>query len=62
MNKADFRHNHFNKIQQLILERDRINKKIDAEIAQISFIILSELPDVPKDSILSMAERCVTNL
>ena len=57
MNKAEFRHNHFNKIQMLLKQRDDLNKKIEAEIVQISFIALTELPEPPEDSILVRAER-----
>ena len=57
MNKAEFRHNHFNKIQQLIKQRDSLNKRIDAEISQMAFIMITELPDAPDNSIIKRAER-----
>lgn len=55
MNKADFRHNHFNKIQLMIKQRDELNKKIDKAISQMVFVAITQLPDVPEDSILARA-------
>ena len=57
MNKSEFRHNHFSKIQLLIKQRDSLNKKIAAEISQMAFIMITELQDVPDNSIIKMAER-----
>lgn len=56
MNQADFRHNHFNKIQAMIKQRDELNKKIDKAIVQMVFVAMTQLPEVPEDSILARAE------